>query len=121
MEKVAAEPKGHGEMEGNEKPDELARFGASKIPRELTPFRGVPLQIVKNNLNQWLTGASQQHRECRYAKEFFFRYSKMLTSQVLNLDRKKICLITALLSGQQTKSASGQTTDCSRRLVQTVQ
>jgi hypothetical protein len=106
---------GHSGVEGNEKTDQLAKFGADEPLLIPEPFCGITKKTTRRPIDlcaqskvrmAWKHTPGQKH-----AKKMINKSSNKLTSGLLILSRNQMRLVVGLLTGHCHLRKNLQTTD----------
>lgn len=93
----------HTSIEGNDRADQLAKKGASSPAQGPEPF--IPLSEKRCRLicNKWLQKCCKERWQstntCSQTRSFILEPSSKLTTQLLDLDKRKLSLTVSMLTG----------------------
>jgi hypothetical protein len=93
----------HSGVEGKEKPDQLAKFGAEELLLVPEPFCGITRKTARRAIDLWVQSKARMIWKCTpgqgHMKRMFDKSSNKLTSGLLMLSRNQMKLVMGFLTG----------------------
>ena len=94
---------GHNGILGNEEADTLAKKGTEMIMNGPSPFCGIPIEIAKTRIKEWLRLKTvdewYKRIDARHSRSFINKPSFERTFNLLKKTRHEVRLLTAYLTG----------------------
>jgi ribonuclease HI len=94
---------GHGDIDGNEKADELARKGSETKFCGPEPFLPLSPSVVRRNTKEWALSAHSRYwtaiSGCRQSKQWIGTPRLRVTKYLLSLSRNSLRILVSLITG----------------------